>query len=55
MFHKEEEKIILVSVIFTVAVVIGVEFIFTTPWIIKVIQLLALVFLITKVVSEATV
>lgn len=46
MFHKEGAKIILVSVIFTVAVVIGVEFIFTTPWIIKVIQLLALVFLI---------
>ena len=46
MFHKEGAKIILVSVIFTVAVVIGVEFIFTTPRIIKVIQLLALVFLI---------
>lgn len=46
MFHKEGAKIILVSVIFTVAIVIGVEFIFSTPWIIKVIQLLALVFLI---------
>ena len=46
MFHKEGAKIILVSVVLTVLIVIGVEYVFSTPWLIKLIQLLALVFLI---------
>ncbi|MBA5793169.1 phosphatidylserine decarboxylase family protein [Flavobacterium sp. xlx-214] len=47
MFHKEGAKIILISVIIAVLVIIGIEYVgIPYPWLIKVIQLLALVFLI---------
>lgn len=46
MFHKEGAKIILFSLMIAVAVIVGIEFIISTPWIIKTVQLIALAFLI---------
>jgi phosphatidylserine decarboxylase len=46
MFHKEGAKIILFSLLFAVVVIIGVEYIIDTPWIIKTIQIVALLFLV---------
>jgi len=46
MFHKEGAKIILFSLMIVVAVIVGIEFIISTPWIIKTVQLIALAFLI---------
>ncbi|HLW41201.1 MAG TPA: phosphatidylserine decarboxylase family protein [Flavobacterium sp.] len=46
MFHKEGAKIIMLSLAIAVAVIIGVEHLFTTPWLIKSIQIIALIGLI---------
>ncbi len=46
MFHKEGAKIILFSLMIAVVVIVGIEFIISTPWIIKTVQLIALAFLI---------
>lgn len=46
MFHKEGAKIIMLSLAIAVAVIIGVEHFFTTPWLIKSIQIIALIGLI---------
>lgn len=46
MFHKEGAKIIFFSLLIAVAVIIGVEYIIDIPWIIKSVQILALLFLV---------
>lgn len=46
MFHKEGAKIIMLSLAIAVAVIIGVEHFFTTPWLIKSVQIIALIGLI---------
>src|SRR5690606_41499866 len=43
MFHKEGAIIIMLSLAIAVAVIIGVEHLFTTPWLIKSIQIIALI------------
>jgi len=46
MFHKEGAKIIMLSLLVAVAIIIGIEYITTIPWLIKVVQLATLVFLV---------
>ncbi|HLW61835.1 MAG TPA: phosphatidylserine decarboxylase family protein [Flavobacterium sp.] len=46
MFHKEGAKIIMLSLAIAVAVIIGVEHVFTTPSLVKSIQIIALIGLI---------
>lgn len=46
MFHKEGAKIILFSLLIAVVVIIGVEQLVSIPWLVKVIQILALLFLV---------
>ncbi|UUV20504.1 phosphatidylserine decarboxylase family protein [Paenimyroides aestuarii] len=46
MFHKEGAKIILFSLLIAVIVIIGVEYLITIPWLIKTIQIIALLFLV---------
>ncbi|WKW47360.1 phosphatidylserine decarboxylase family protein [Myroides sp. JBRI-B21084] len=46
MFHKEGAKIILFSLLIAVIVIIGVEYLISTPWIIKTIQIITLLLLV---------
>src|SRR5690554_6015062 len=46
MFHKEGAKIILITLAVAVFVIIGVEHVFSTPWLVKLIQITALLGLI---------
>ncbi len=46
MFHKEGAKIILFSLIIAVVVIIGVEYLVSIPWLVKTIQIAALLFLV---------
>lgn len=45
-FHKEGAKIILISVFAVVAILFSTDYFLETPWLIKTIQILALIFLI---------
>lgn len=46
MFHKEGAKIILFSLLIAVVVIIGVEYLVSIPWVVKTVQILALLFLV---------
>src|SRR5690606_18905233 len=47
MFHKEGAKIILISLLIAVIIIIGIEKIVDTPWLIKTIQIITFILLVT--------
>lgn len=46
MFHKEGAKIILVTLLIAVAIILGVEYLISIPWLVKAIQIATLLFLV---------
>src|SRR5690554_318434 len=46
MFHKEGAKIIMIALAIAVFVIIGVDYVFSTPWLIKLVQIIAFLGLI---------
>lgn len=46
MFHKEGAKIIMIMLAIAVFIIIGVDYVFSTPWLIKLIQITTLIGLI---------
>jgi len=46
MFHKEGAKIILFSLLIAVFIILGVEYLISIPWLVKVVQIVTLLFLV---------